>query len=85
MNRSMDGTLGAEYFSKRGWSQHGEFRVVDAPARYVWAAAGPRALQRQRPGAEKINRALGDVKQWRRVLDHPAGPGPPRIGDQRPS
>src|SRR5258708_5998811 len=27
MDRTMDGTLGAEYFSKRGWAQHGEFRA----------------------------------------------------------
>lgn len=26
INRSMDATLGGEYFSKRGWSQRGEFR-----------------------------------------------------------
>jgi LPS-assembly protein len=27
INRSMDATLGAEYFSSRGWAQHGEFRA----------------------------------------------------------
>jgi LPS-assembly protein len=27
IDRSMDATLGAEYFSKRGWSQRGEFRA----------------------------------------------------------
>jgi LPS-assembly protein len=27
INRSMDATLGAEYFSLRGWSQRGEFRM----------------------------------------------------------
>ena len=27
INRSMDATIGAEYFSHRGWSQHGEFRA----------------------------------------------------------
>ena len=27
INRSMDATLGAEYFSQRGWSQHGSFRA----------------------------------------------------------
>lgn len=26
INRSMDATLGAEYYSSRGWAQHGEFR-----------------------------------------------------------
>ena len=27
INRSLDATIGAEYFSKRGWSQRGEFRA----------------------------------------------------------
>jgi LPS-assembly protein len=27
MNRSMDATLGGEYWSRRGWAQHGEFRA----------------------------------------------------------
>ncbi len=35
MNRSMDGTLGAEYFSKRGWSQHGEFRAQPSETSFV--------------------------------------------------
>ena len=35
MNRSMDGTLGAEYFSRRGWSQRGEFRARPSNTSYV--------------------------------------------------
>ena len=35
MNRSMDGTMGAEYFSKRGWSQHGEFRAQPSETSFV--------------------------------------------------
>jgi len=27
INRSMDATIGAEYWSRRGWAQHGEFRA----------------------------------------------------------
>ena len=27
INRSMDATIGAQYFSQRGWAQHGEFRA----------------------------------------------------------
>jgi LPS-assembly protein len=27
INRSMDATIGAEYYSSRGWAQHGEFRA----------------------------------------------------------
>lgn len=35
MNRSMDGTMGAEYFSKRGWAQHGEFRAQPSETSFV--------------------------------------------------
>jgi LPS-assembly protein len=35
MNRSMDATVGAEYFSKRGWSQRGEFRARPSDTSYV--------------------------------------------------
>ncbi len=35
INRSMDGTLGAEYFSKRGWAQRGEFRARPSNTSYV--------------------------------------------------
>jgi LPS-assembly protein len=35
INRSMDATVGAEYFSKRGWSQRGEFRLRPGEASYV--------------------------------------------------
>jgi LPS-assembly protein len=35
INRSMDATIGAEYFSKRGWSQRGEFRVRPGEQSYI--------------------------------------------------
>jgi LPS-assembly protein len=35
MNRSLDATVGAEYFSKRGWSQRGEFRARPSDTSYV--------------------------------------------------
>ena len=35
INRSMDATVGAEYFSKRGWSQRAEFRARPGEASYV--------------------------------------------------
>jgi LPS-assembly protein len=35
INRTMDATIGAEYFSKRGWSQRGEFRVRPSDTSYV--------------------------------------------------
>ena len=35
INRSMDANIGAEYFSKRGWSQKGEFRARPSDSSYV--------------------------------------------------
>jgi LPS-assembly protein len=35
INRSMDGTIGGEYLSKRGWSQRGEFRARPSDTSYV--------------------------------------------------
>ena len=35
INRSMDATIGAEYLSKRGWSQRGEFRARPSDTSYV--------------------------------------------------
>ncbi|MGE5054812.1 MAG: LPS-assembly protein LptD [Acidobacteriota bacterium] len=35
MNRSMDGSLGGEYYSKRGWAQRGEFRARPSNTSYV--------------------------------------------------
>ncbi len=35
INRSLDATIGAEYFSKRGWSQRGEFRARPTDTSYV--------------------------------------------------
>ncbi len=35
INRSMDATVGAELFSKRGWAQHGEFRARPSETAYV--------------------------------------------------
>ena len=35
-NRSMDATLGAEYFSKRGWFERGEFRARPSDSSYVY-------------------------------------------------
>jgi LPS-assembly protein len=35
INRMMDATLGAEYFSLRGWSQRGEFRAMPTEKSYV--------------------------------------------------
>ena len=35
IDRSMDATIGSDYFSKRGWSQRGEFRARPSDASYV--------------------------------------------------
>jgi LPS-assembly protein len=35
INRSMDATLGVEYFSSRGWAQHGEFRARPSETSFV--------------------------------------------------
>jgi len=35
INRSMDATLGAEYFSLRGWSQRGEFRARPSETSFI--------------------------------------------------
>ncbi len=35
INRTMDATVGAEYFSLRGWSQRGEFRARPSETSYV--------------------------------------------------
>jgi LPS-assembly protein len=36
LNRSMDATVGGEYYSKRGWAQHGEFRARPSDNSYVF-------------------------------------------------
>ena len=35
-NRSSDATVGAEYYSKRGWAQHADFRARPSDASYVF-------------------------------------------------
>ena len=35
-NRSMDATVGAEYYSKRGWFQRGEFRARPSDSSFVY-------------------------------------------------
>jgi LPS-assembly protein len=35
INRSMDAMVGAEYYSKRGWSQRGEFRARPSDTSYI--------------------------------------------------
>jgi LPS-assembly protein len=35
INRSLDATLGAEYYSRRGWSERGEFRARPSDTSYI--------------------------------------------------
>jgi LPS-assembly protein len=35
INRSMDATIGAEYYSQRGWAQHGNFRARPSENSYI--------------------------------------------------
>lgn len=35
INRSMDATVGGEYYSKRGWAQHGEFRARPSDTSFI--------------------------------------------------
>ena len=35
INRSMDVTVGGEYYSKRGWAQHGEFRARPSDTSFI--------------------------------------------------
>ncbi|HSA92489.1 MAG TPA: LPS assembly protein LptD [Terriglobales bacterium] len=38
INRSADATVGAEYWSERGWAQHGEFRARPSPTSRIYAS-----------------------------------------------
>src|SRR5260370_21088106 len=49
INRSMDATIGAEYWSKRGWAQRGEFRAAPTERSYVFASFFGVTDRKQRP------------------------------------
>jgi len=49
INRSMDATIGAEYWSKRGWAQRGEFRAAPTERSYVIASFFGVSDRKQRP------------------------------------
>ncbi len=66
INRSMDATVGAEYFSERGWAQHGSFRARPSENSYFNATyfgvldrgtGSPRVDQ----GGEEV-RANGEIQ-----------------------
>ena len=79
INRSMDATVGAEYFSKRGWSQRGEFRARPTDTSYVDLAVfsvldrgisqGPNLPPLKEGGQEARLRAEGNFYGFRAVSD----------------
>ena len=79
INRSMDGLVGAEYYSKRGWSQRGDFRARPSDSSYVnlsyfgvidrgteiGTATGPQLLREG--GEEATLGAVGNYRGFRAV------------------
>src|ERR1700756_738810 len=79
ISRSMDATIGGEYFSKRGWSQRGEFRARPSDTAYVdlgffgvidrgievGTATGPQLLREG--GQEARLTAEGNFQKFRAV------------------
>ena len=69
INRSMDATIGGEYFSKRGWGQRGEFRMRPEENSFVdvvYTGVLDRGIvvggQTQKQGGEEV-RATADDSQ----------------------
>ncbi|MGA9208475.1 MAG: LPS assembly protein LptD [Terriglobales bacterium] len=54
IDRSMDTTLGAEYFSQRGWSQHGSWRFRPSDDSYL-SAHYYGVVDREGQGGEDVN------------------------------
>lgn len=60
INRSMDATVGAEYFSSRGWSQHGTFRA--RPSEYSSIDFDYFGVVDRGIGTPKVDQGGQDVK-----------------------
>jgi LPS-assembly protein len=73
INRSMDATVGGEYFSKRGWSQRGEFRARPNDHSYVdlnYFGVLDRGLNGVKQGGENARlNAVGDFHGFRTVAN----------------
>jgi LPS-assembly protein len=54
MNRSMDATAGAEYYSQRGWAQRGQFRARPSDTSYINLTYFG-VLDRKHQGGQDIN------------------------------
>ena len=62
INRTMDLEAGAEYFSKRGWSQRGEFRARPSDASYVdldYFGVNDRGIEVETPTGNQLLREGG--------------------------
>jgi len=73
INRSLDATVGGEYFSKRGWSQRGEFRARPSDHSYVdlnYFGVIDRGLNGVKQGGENARlNAVGDFHGFRSVAN----------------
>jgi LPS-assembly protein len=68
INRSMDATAGGEYYSKRGWAQHGEFRARPSDKSYLFI--GYTGMLDRGIGTPPQNQGGEDA---RLVAEHPFG------------
>ncbi len=70
LNRSSDVTLGAEYYSKRGWAQEGTFRLRPSESSYVWFSYSGVVDRGIQTGGRVQNQGGEDA---RFQADHPFG------------
>src|SRR5271163_4805871 len=69
INRRMDANLGAEYFSLRGWSQRGEWRVRPSETSYVDLNYFG-VMDREREGGENVRlNSAGNLDGFRAVTN----------------
>ena len=70
INRSMDATFGAEYFSQRGWSQRGEFRARPTDDSYMDLSYFG-VIDREHQGGQeaRLNAEGRFLKNFRAVAD----------------
>jgi LPS-assembly protein len=67
INRSMDGTIGAEYLSERGWSQRGEYRARPSDTSFVDLTYYG-VIDREKQGGEEVKlNAEGNFHGFRAV------------------
>jgi LPS-assembly protein len=67
INRSMDGIIGAEYLSERGWSQRGEYRARPSDTSYVDLTYYG-VIDREQQGGEEVKlNAEGNFHGFRAV------------------